>query len=1158
MPTSAATATGFSRYSFGDELGRGGLGVVRLAEDLSLRRELAVKTLLRPDQDSTAAFVEEAQITGQLEHPNIVPVHELGFDPHGRPYLAMKLVQGRTLRNEINRVHHLIEDGAPEGEIQLEERRLLEILAKVCEAVGYAHSRGVIHRDLKPDNVMTGEFGEVLVMDWGLARPYVESDATSRADRMPASTSERRRVTSDRRQDSPDLTVDGDVFGTPAYMSPEQAGGWVNRIGPATDIYALGAILYSILTAEAPYSAPTSMQVLIDVQNGKLVPPSERDTGRVVPRELEAVTLRAMAHDPADRYASALELREDIMRYLGGRALTAADYSSWQLAWKWAMRHKVAVAGALSTAAAIILGLVAVIVMRDQAREAELEKQRVRAVAFVQAAHDLLPQAQPVHFNPAAPQDYYRSWLPLMLKLGQAIQTHPDPVPDEWRTELDGYCVALQANAISIGDWGMAGHVAESARAWGALTDDMAGAARLAQVESARQERIVADRQRLQQVLDRIREVETGTPPEGSFWQVPGPRRLSSQHELPDRARRLISRVRKDPTATTAAVMTRLNETANRDDGPTLVQRLFLINLLGQLMDMHTRVDGRTAVDMTIDHLNAPFDPMHADEYAHWMETATRFDSRSGNVISERLGQPLKEFFEDRIRETGSISLANMWSATKIANDLNRGMLPDLEGNTTDLIHRLSQLEVWLLSTVQSGSDYTRTLLDALDGVDAHGNPLTDRQRVFVVDQIGRYADGGSPDSSRPDRNAPQMLTKLLSEVPADDVTGRNPAPANQLALSIVLINALHRLEHRDAAPLICRLLVRSGDHGHLSCYCRTAGQLLEWPANLVPTDVEGFLARALSNRMAGRVSDGIDGLTAGLRNFPDDVGLLAARSQLYLFQDKSDAALRDADRAVEVHPDDPRSWTARGLVREYQHQPDDAIAACDQALAADPEHVPALLQRGQALISLRQFMPALTSINRAIKLQPLLASAWHARGVAHYRMNMVEDAVRDFAQAEAIYPGFARAIAARAACEQHLGRTDEALIDSMRSLVQDPTCVSGWMSRAQAYTEIKVFPAAAADFTRALQFDGEQVVALHNRGIAWLNQEKWQQAEADFVRVTELLPNHWQAWAMRGLTSAKLGRTMTAATCFDRAMDEAPPQARAIVLKYRRQALGD
>ena len=390
-----------NKYRFAGELGRGGLGVVRLAEDTQLRREVAVKLILDVgDPDAATAMIDEAQITGQLEHPNIVPVHELGTDGSGRPYMAMKRIQGRTLQEVIDETDRTVRMAAARptpdhvADAQRAERQQLDAFIKVCDAMAYAHSRRVIHRDLKPANIMVGDFGEVLVVDWGLARPIGSNKANYT-------------VRTDRRQEGANLTVQGEVFGTPAYMPPEQAQGRASELDERSDIYSLGAILYTALTGSAPFTGSID-QILDRVSRGQVPLPSKRSRNRDVPRELEAVVMQAMAFEPDDRYQTVAELKEDVEAYLDGRRLAAAEYSPWQLLGKWMKRHKAIVLTVGASAAALIV-VVVLFIMGLQAERDRADSEAVIARAAEKDAAAERDKAREAETAAAAERDNARA-----------------------------------------------------------------------------------------------------------------------------------------------------------------------------------------------------------------------------------------------------------------------------------------------------------------------------------------------------------------------------------------------------------------------------------------------------------------------------------------------------------------------------------------------------------------------------------------------------------------------------------------------------------------------------------------------------------------------------------------------------------------------------
>jgi WD40 repeat protein len=356
---SAPLADGGGRYQLGAELARGGLGRVVVARDRHLGgREVAVKQLIKATPRAARRFRREALLTARLQHPGIVPLYDLGGA--AEPYYAMKLVAGRTLDRLIT-----------EARDRRARLALLPHLIAVAEAIGYAHSQGVIHRDVKPANVLVGDFGETVVVDWGLAKQLRgdpgDEDRGLADDEGGAVSSE--------------LTIAGDVLGTPAYMAPEQAAG--DAVDERADVYALGALLYHTLSGERPYQGPTGHSVLIQVAAG---PPPPRASRAELAPDLIAIVERAMARDPAERYRDGGELARELRRYQTGQLVEAHDYSPWLLVRRWLGRHRapVAVAAVLlaALAASAVVGVRRVVHERNVAA-GERDRARERSEALV-------------------------------------------------------------------------------------------------------------------------------------------------------------------------------------------------------------------------------------------------------------------------------------------------------------------------------------------------------------------------------------------------------------------------------------------------------------------------------------------------------------------------------------------------------------------------------------------------------------------------------------------------------------------------------------------------------------------------------------------------------------------------------------------------------
>ena len=336
-----------SKYRYIKTIGRGGMKVVLEVHDNDTMRNVAMALL--PDISTRSKleqgqFLREARIAASLEHPNIVPVHDIGIDSSGSPYFTMKLLRGRTLAVVLKK----LAENDPEYMKKYSFDTLMRIFTRICNAIAFAHSKGVLHLDLKPENVQIGDYGEVLVLDWGLARNV-----------SPVQYPERKIGTKTRKIKRLDVPSDeNQVNGTPGYMAPEQITGSTHCCSPQTDIYSLGAILYAMITYQNPVQPGEIGQMLRDTLSGNILRPSQRAADREIPFGIEAVVLKAMSLNPEDRYSSVGELRDDVVHFISGFATQAEKAGLLKRTVLFMRRHKWSlIAGVVILLLSLLLGV---------------------------------------------------------------------------------------------------------------------------------------------------------------------------------------------------------------------------------------------------------------------------------------------------------------------------------------------------------------------------------------------------------------------------------------------------------------------------------------------------------------------------------------------------------------------------------------------------------------------------------------------------------------------------------------------------------------------------------------------------------------------------------------------------------------------------------
>ncbi len=423
-------------YQLVRKLGQGGLGRVWLARDMNLNRYVALKEISQPSQATDAIvdrFKHEAEITGRLEHPGIVPVHHLGEDSSGRTFYTMRFLGKKTLQDSIAEYHERREEGDHDPMLL---RHLLIAFVNICHAMGHAHSRKVIHRDLKPENIVIDSFGQVIVIDWGLAKVLDETSVESLAESKNTGDGS--------------LTGEGQVLGTPLYMAPEQAAGRLDEVDSRTDIYGLGSILFAIITGYAPHeqtqresvnSGVGARGMISAIASGKTI--DAREINPSADPALAAICGKAMARRRYARYQEAGELAEEIQRWMAGESVSAYKETRFQRVRRWIARHQ-----GLTQAlvAMLMIVLVALTTLGMAARQNYLDIQQAQFTRMEGDAREVEIQLRGVAIELAKDARFIAALPPIQGIINARTGVEGDD-EETWRGRLESiYSGLLRSN----------------------------------------------------------------------------------------------------------------------------------------------------------------------------------------------------------------------------------------------------------------------------------------------------------------------------------------------------------------------------------------------------------------------------------------------------------------------------------------------------------------------------------------------------------------------------------------------------------------------------------------------------------------------------------------------------------------------------------------
>jgi tetratricopeptide (TPR) repeat protein len=1035
------------------ELGRGGMGVVHAVLDRRLGREAALKLMLPHKARSPAAvtrFLREARVTARLAHPGVPPVYEAGIDSQGRPYLLMKRIEGEPLGERILAHDH----DRPVDPHELRWlREQVACLVRIGETVAYAHARGVLHRDLKPDNAMCGRYGEVMVLDWGLARVTGEGSAEDEV-LLPQAHD----ALGPGQADGPAaLTQAGATLGTPGYMPPEQVKG--PAVDERADVFALGAILSAILTGLPPVDGDLTADVLYATLKGRIVGPRQRRPG--LPRELDAVARRALEPDPARRTPTAEDFVADLAAWLAGEEVAAYRYRPHERALRWARLHPTLLVA--TTLLVLCLGAAGFLVrVLDAQSQARLGADAKDAAERSWRTPDALAELPPGERTAQA-----------LAALQAAARWHElsgDPRAEAAHHEA---ACALGDVALQTSQWELAELAFTQAAALG--VDPELARARLDDVGRARKaetERRVAE---VTDLLVSARRGELRERPEGvadavyDVVRYPDPevvallaQRLGALAE--DRQQAPLEGGALDEARLACEALGRLGQRRPTQPGaePTPLDPAPAVHALADLLAAED--DERLALvpAVALVRIGSPDALAHVHAARRRLGVNGHFARQVERYLGRDPEQPAPPPDEDT-----ALGWFDRGDALRAQGDLRAAV--EAYGRAIELDPR----DV----TAYNNRGMARESLGDLEGAIADYDQALEIDPRYATAYLNRASARVETDSASAIADYDQAIELDPSEPAAFTNRGLAKERLGDLAGALADYDLALELDPHNALA-----------HNSLGSTRQELGDL-EGAIHAYDRAIEldARYAQAYNNR--GTALAGLGDLNS---------------------------ARADYDRALELDPGYSSAFNNRGAARAALGDFQGAIADYDQAVAHDARYAGAVNNRGSARRALGDLEGAIADYDRALVLDPRLTQAHTNRGLAHTALGDLESAIADHGRALEIDPRNALAHAYRGAVRAALGDPQGAIDDYDRAIELDPRFGWAYTHRGDAHKSLRDFPGALADYDRALELDPNDSGARAGRGVIRGSQGDLEGAIEDLERFLELDPHHAAAGRVR------------------------------------------